>query len=157
MAQDFGLISATNFAGVKNRREVLKLGVELGAVTLAVGTGINIARPTRTAGGPGYMSSNQLMHHGHEGMGTPVTGVQPDLTNLWRVQVGGMDIDAGINFQGFFPSEIAINAGDSIWFDGGQMPGFHTVTFLGAQTLPDLLIPDPDAGTPVAGAPPRLS
>jgi hypothetical protein len=56
MAKDFGLISATNFAGVKNRREVLKLGVELGAVTLAVGTGITMPRATGTGGVPAYVS-----------------------------------------------------------------------------------------------------
>jgi plastocyanin len=96
------------------------------------------------------------MHHGQDELGTPVPGVQAEGTNLWRVQVGGMDTNAGIDFQGFFPGEITINAGDTIWFDGGQMPGFHAVTFLGSQTLPDLLIPDPDAGTPVVDAPPTL-
>jgi plastocyanin len=58
-----------------------------------------------------------------------------------------------IEIQSFLPDEITINEGDSIWFDIGQMPGFHTITFLAGQNPPGFFVPDP-AATPVAGGPP---
>lgn len=100
----------------------------------------------------------------HQDMGSPVAapqvGPQPDGTNLWRVQVGGMDMEHGIDVHGFFPGEVTINAGDTIWFEFAPMgmPGFHTVTFTSGGELPPLFIPDMVDGTPVASpeGPPRL-
>jgi plastocyanin len=87
---------------------------------------------------------------------TPVVGPQSDGTNLWRVQVGDMDMENSIDFTSFFPSEITINAGDSIWFAMAPMgPGFHTVTFLAGGEIPPIFIPDPEVASPAAG-PPQL-
>jgi len=86
---------------------------------------------------------------------TPVLGERADGSVVWHVVVGGMDLENGIDLQGFFPGEITINAGDAIWFDF-HMPGFHTVSFASGGAVPPLLIPDPDAGTPAADAPPKL-
>ncbi len=85
---------------------------------------------------------------------TPQVGKQPDGSTLWRVKVGDMMMAEQIELHTFFPSEITINAGDSIWFDM-TMPGFHTVTFPAGGDVPPAVIPDPEAGTPVAG-PPKL-
>src|SRR3954447_17085922 len=61
---------------------------------------------------------------------TPVIGPQADGSTLWKVGVGGMDMANGIEYHTFFPNDITINEGDSIWFgEDMPMPGFHTVTF----------------------------
>jgi plastocyanin len=88
-------------------------------------------------------------------MATPQIGPQADGSTLWHVKVGEMKMEELIELHSFFPSEITINAGDSIWFDYG-MGGFHTISFLSAGDIPPFFIPDPEAGTPVAGAPPKL-
>ena len=79
---------------------------------------------------------------------------------MWKVQVGGMDMENGIDVHGFFPKEITVNAGDAIWFQFAPMgmPGFHTVTFPSGEDLPPLFAPDIVDGTPVASpeGPPRL-
>jgi plastocyanin len=90
-------------------------------------------------------------------MAGPQVGPQPDGTTLWKVIVGGMDMENMIEYHAFLPGEITINAGDSIWF-AEEMPMFHTVTFLGPDQVPPFFIPDPEeaaTGTPVAG-PPKL-
>src|SRR5215204_2609090 len=69
---------------------------------------------------------------------TPQIGPQSDGTNLWKVVVGGMDMENEIEYMGFFPGEITINAGDSIWF-AEEMPMFHTVTFPGPEQLPPII------------------
>jgi plastocyanin len=86
----------------------------------------------------------------------PVVGPQADGSTLWKVALGGMVAESPIEFHTFFPGEITINAGDSIWF-AEDFPMFHTVTFPGPEPVPPLFIPDPevDASTPVAG-PPKL-
>ena len=95
-----------------------------------------------------------------EAMATPVVGPQADGTNLWKVQVGGMDMANGIDVHGYFPSALTIDAGDSVYFQFAPMgmPGFHTVTFASGGELPPLFAPDIVDGTPVASpeGPPRL-
>src|SRR4029078_3869082 len=49
-----------------------------------------------------------------EPMGTPPVGPQIDGTTVWKVQVGGMDMETGIDMHAFFPGEVTINAGDSV-------------------------------------------
>ena len=85
---------------------------------------------------------------------TPQIGAQADGSTLWKVVIGGMEMDAPIEYHGFFPGELTINAGDSVWFSEA-MPMFHTVTFPGAEEIPPIFVPDPevDASTPVAGPP----
>ena len=90
----------------------------------------------------------------------PALGKQADGSMLWKVQVGGMDMAAGIDVHAFFPNEITINAGDAIWFQFAPMgmPGFHTVTFVSGGEIPGIFAPDIVDGTPVASpeGPPRL-
>ena len=81
---------------------------------------------------------------------TPVLGEQPDGTHVWRVQAGAFDDVEMVEAMGFFPQEITINAGDSIFFD---FRGFHTATFLSGQERPFLMVPDEAAGTPTADGP----
>lgn len=91
---------------------------------------------------------------------SPVPGPQPDGTNLWQVTVGGMDMENAIDLQAFFPSQITINAGDSVHFAFMPMgmPGFHTVTFVSGGEVPPLFAPDVVDGTPVPSpeGPPRI-
>jgi plastocyanin len=99
-----------------NRREVLRL---IGGFGLATAGMVALGRRA---------SAHQ------EGAATPAAtpqvGPQADGTTLWKVVVGGMDMENMIEYHGFFPGEITINAGDSIWF-AEQMPMFHTITFPG--------------------------
>jgi plastocyanin len=93
-------------------------------------------------------------------MATPMVGPQADGSNLWKVQVGVMDMADGIDVHSFFPSEITINEGDSIWFEFMPMgvPGFHTVLFTSGADVPPLFVPDIVNGTPIPSpqGPPRL-
>jgi len=90
----------------------------------------------------------------------PVPGPRDDGTNLWKVVVGGMDMETGTDLQAFFPGEITVNAGDAVYFAFSPMgmPGFHTVTFTSGEPVPPLQVPDIVEGTPVASpeGPPRL-
>lgn len=86
---------------------------------------------------------------------TPQIGAQSDGSTMWRVKVGEMDMAEQVEFHAFFPEEITIAAGDSIWFDFG-MGGFHTASFLSGGEMPEIFVPDPDAGTPVANGAAKL-
>lgn len=103
---------------------------------------------------------NRVAAQGGTPAATPVPGPRADGTNLWKVQVGGMDAENGLDLQAFFPTEITVNAGDAIWFEFAPMgmPGFHTVTFTSGDPVPPLFVPDIVEGTPVASpeGPPRL-
>jgi plastocyanin len=157
MTKEFGSIASTSLARETNRREFLEFGAALLAATTATGMGIKSVLAAGNGGfGAGKVVFNSAAHHVHDEAGTPVPGLQADGTTLWRVQVAQMDMENKLDAQGFYPREITINPGDSIWFDG-QMPGFHSVTFpeVGAEPYP-VLIPDPDAGTPAEGAPPAM-
>ena len=87
----------------------------------------------------------------------PVLGPQADGSALWKVVVGGMDMENMIEYHGFFPGEITITAGDSIWF-AEEMPMFHTITFPLNGEVPGLQIPDPEVApaSPEAAGPPKL-
>jgi plastocyanin len=108
----------------------------------------------------GMLSLNQTRARAQEGgtpvpMVTPEFGPQADGSTMWRVQVGEMNMEEQYEFHAFFPGEITINEGDSIWFDFG-MGGFHTVTFLSGAEPPMLWITDPGGATPEAGTEPTL-
>jgi plastocyanin len=83
---------------------------------------------------------------------TPALGPQDDGSNLWEIEVGGMDVAEGIDTHAFYPTEITIAAGDTIWFNFTPMgmPMFHTVTFTSGEEVPPIIIPDMQDGTPVA-------
>jgi plastocyanin len=123
-----------------NRREVVRMMGGIGLATaglLAVGRSAGAFQDTASP------------------VAAPQVGPQADGSTLWKVVVGGMDMENMIEYHGFFPGEITINAGDSIWF-AEEMPMFHTVTFPGPEQVPPIIIPDPEAaasGTPAAGPP----
>jgi plastocyanin len=81
---------------------------------------------------------------------TPVAGLRPDGTRLWRVQSGFMSEEDLIEVALYFPDKLTINAGDSVYFNLGE---FHTVTFLGGQEAPPLIMPEPANGSPTAEQP----
>jgi plastocyanin len=134
--------------GRMSRRQLMRLVGSFGLG--AIGT-VAFARAAGAAS-QGHGMHARLQEGGTPpAVATPVVGPQADGTTLWKVQVGGMDMENKLDFQGFFPGEITVNAGDSIWFDYG-MGGFHTVTFSGSEVFP-IIVPDPEAATPVAGPP----
>src|SRR5205085_9368910 len=48
----------------------------------------------------------------------------------------------------YFPDRLTIKAGDTVrWTDKSEMEP-HTVTFLGGEAPPDLVVPEPQAGGP---------
>lgn len=124
-----------------DRREVLKVMGGLGLAATGLVAGL---RPARA-------------HQEGTPMSGPAVGPQADGTTLWKVVVGGMDMETAVELHGFFPGEITINAGDSIWF-AYDMPMFHTVTFVPAGAeVPGILIPDPEVDPATAQAgPPKL-
>lgn len=131
-------------AGRLTRRQALRL---LGAFGLTALGASKLTGPARAAeGGHQHAAMARLQPEGTPA--APVLGPRDDGTNLWKVQVGGMDMENGIHLHAFFPGDITINAGDAIWFDM-TMPGFHTVTFNSGAASPPLLIPDVVDGTPV--------
>ncbi len=139
-----------------NRRRVLQLAGGLGIASAS--GGVVLAATGGAAGGASGRSGANHAHAVHQAatpppVVTPQIGAQADGTHVWRVKVGGMDMENLIDVQAFLPSEITINAGDAIWFEFGQMPGFHTVTFTSGQEPPPLFLPDPDAATPTDGQP----
>ncbi len=71
---------------------------------------------------------------------------------IWKAPSGH---DMEKDLLAFFPGEIVINAGDSIWFAEDE-PDFHTVYFPAGGQIPPLFIPDPEVASPQAGAPPQL-
>jgi plastocyanin len=100
------------------------------------------------------------MHQASPGA-SPVPGPRDDGTMLWQVQVGGMDMENGIDLHAFFPKEITINAGDGIHFLFAPMgrPGFHTVTFTSGEEVPPIFVPAMADGTPVTSemGPPQMA
>lgn len=127
-----------------DRRTLLKAGGALGITGLALGL---VPRSAQWA------SAHQ--DASPPAMAAPELGPQADGTNIWKVMVGGMDMENRLDLQGFFPGEITINAGDQIWFAEG-MPGFHSVFFGYGAEPPALIIPDPEQASPEAGAPPQM-
>ncbi len=145
--------------GRMSRRQAARL---LAGLSLAGAGGalLNRARLGASAGAPAPLNN----HSSHSGMaqadaGTPAAsgpalGDQPDGSYVWKVQVGGMDMEHELDLQAFFPGTLTVNAGDSVYFELPDMPGFHTVTFLSGEAPPEMLVPDP-AASPTAG-PPQL-
>jgi plastocyanin len=118
----------------------------------------------RLVGGAGLATAGLLAlgrrgASGQEGtpppMVMPQVGPQADGSTLWHVKVGDMKMEQKSEIHAFLPGDITVAVGDSIWFDM-MMPGFHTVTFTAGGEVPPIFIPDPEAGTPVAGGLPKL-
>src|SRR3712207_4356552 len=156
-------------SGHMSRREAVRLLGALGLTTAGIGAiGLGAISTTSTSAGSVARGG---VHAGHGSLyaallrqdaGTPVAaatptlGEQPDGTHLWKVRVAGLDEENLIDTQAFFPKEITINAGDAIYFEFPNPPGFHTVTFLSGEDVPPLFIPDEEgapAASPVAGPP----
>ena len=156
-------------AGRISRRQLVGL---LGALGLSAA-----AAPWLIDRGAGAKTAVRAGHAGHmmplaqEGTpppaATPQLGQQPDGTTRYKVIAGGFGEETeGIELTAFYPGEITINAGDSIYW---EIRGFHNVHFLsGAPLPPDIISAGPATGvmaggTPVAGVasptagPPRLA
>src|SRR5215217_6409064 len=72
----------------------------------------------------------------HSGVAIPTAG--SDGGSVWEVQAG----DEGEEFVllRYFPDTLAIKAGDTVrWTDRSKMEP-HTVTFLGGEAPPDLIV-----------------
>jgi plastocyanin len=122
-------------------RMVGSLGLAGAAVAAGIGSSTTEARQDATPAAAGEPPP----------VATPVLGEQADGTRVWRVQAGAFDMVEMVEAMGFFPQEITINAGDTIFFD---VPAFHTVTFLSGEERPWLIVlEEPTAGTPAAGEP----
>jgi plastocyanin len=136
-----------------NRRQLMRA---MGRLGLGAAGAVALGRVAWAAPRGGHGRHTHFQEGGTSpAVATPQVGPRPDGTTLWRVQVGAMDMDNKLDFHAFFPGEITVNAGDSIWFDFGEA-AFNTVTFLsGADPIP-LAIPDPEAATPAADLPPLI-
>jgi plastocyanin len=89
-------------------------------------------------------------------MSSPELGERPDGSRVWRVQVAGDNDAELLEFMTFFPQELTINAGDTIFFDFQGHHAPHTVTFLSGEEAPKLIVPAAEGGTPAAGEPPEI-
>lgn len=136
-----------------SRREAIRL---LGGAGIGIaGAGALSAAVGASGGGAGRGWAALQQSATPAAMATPTLGKMADGSMLWHVIVGQMDMANGIEIQSFLPSEITVNEGDSIWFDIGQMPGFHTVTFLNGSKPPAIFLPDSAASPVAGGAPPN--
>src|SRR5918992_1554075 len=97
-------VIARYMQGRIDRRQALKM---LGAF----GIGASAAALSRKSSASAHQEASP----------TPIVGPRDDGTNLWKVQVGGMDMATGVDTHAFFPGEITINAGDTIWFQFAPM------------------------------------
>ena len=148
--------------GLIGRRQFVRLLGTLGVGLTAAGV-VGLGRDRRTGA---TSSGGHVRHHmfglrqdGTPGaeepapVATPQLGQQPDGTTTWKVVVGGeVEEEVGvIELEAFFPRQITVNAGDSVFFD---IRGFHNVHFYpgGGSPVPRF-VPDPATGTPTAGAP----
>jgi plastocyanin len=138
--------SSDLFQAIISRRTALKLLGAAGIATAALPRSVALA--------------HQGEHAEASPAASPVPGPRDDGTMLWKVQVGGMDMENAIDFHAFFPGEITINAGDGILFDFAPMgrPQMHTVTFTSGEPMPPMFIPRMEDGTPVVSeaGPPQL-
>ncbi len=131
-------------AGQISRRRLTRLLGALGLTGAAIAAGIG--RTTAAARQEATPAAEEPPP-----VATPVLGEQADGTRVWRVQVGAFDEAEMVEAMGFFPQEITINAGDSVFFD---FRSFHTVSFLAGGEAPLLIvIEEPGPGTPAAGEP----
>ncbi|MGE3798559.1 MAG: plastocyanin/azurin family copper-binding protein [Thermomicrobiales bacterium] len=139
-----------------NRRVLLTTGAAGVATLVAASRGmVALASPVSAAARNIVRSQDDATPEAMP-MASPMPGPQADGSMLWKVMVGGMDMENAIEYHGFFPGEITINAGDSIWF-AYDMPMFHTVTFPGPGDVPPIFIPDPEATAPATPSPlPKL-
>ena len=85
---------------------------------------------------------------------SPVAGPRDDGTNLWEVEVGGMDMESNVDMHAYFPTDLTIGAGDTVWFNFTPfgMPMFHTVTFTSGEPIPPIQVLYIVEGTPTVDA-----
>ena len=68
--------------------------------------------------------------------------------HTYRVLVGAEQARRGVSLMGYYPSHIRIHVGDTVrWTQNSNE--IHTVTFLGGQPLPELILPAASLGLPV--------
>ena len=130
-------------AGTLSRRDAVRILTALGLTAAGASTHRGVGAQEATPDSPA--------------MATPSLGMRPDGTRMWRVQVsGGSEADL-LEFMTFFPRELTINAGDTVFFDFQGLFAPHTVTFLAGQETPPLIVPaDDTAATPAGDEPPTV-
>ena len=143
-------------AGRVSRRRALGLLTGLGLTATGAAALIGRGGGEASAGSAGGHAGHARLGHHQEAAGTPgaeappatpVLGERPDGTRVWRVQVAAFSEPDMAEAMAFFPEEITVAAGDSIFFDN---QGFHTVTFLSGAPVPPLAVPTTAPGTPAA-------
>ncbi len=144
-------------AGRMNRRHAIGL---LAALGVSFGAAARLLDDTvaKNAPGGGHDGHGALrLQEGTPGaeapppVATPILGEQPDGTFVWRVRAGGGSEEDLIDAQAFFPEEITVNAGDTVFF---EIRGFHTVTFPSGGEVPKLFLQEDGPGTPAMGGTP---
>ncbi|MGQ0568735.1 MAG: cupredoxin domain-containing protein [Armatimonadota bacterium] len=57
----------------------------------------------------------------------------------WRVIAGGVNRDGAVWSNAYHPRRVEIGVGDTLTW---QFDGFHTVTFLGGEPFPEIIVPE---------------
>jgi plastocyanin len=72
--------------------------------------------------------------------------------HTYTVLVGAESVHRGVDVMAYFPDKLTINVGDTVhWVQNSNE--IHTVTFLGATPLPDLIVPAASLGLPATPSP----
>ena len=73
----------------------------------------------------------------------------------YKVLVGAEQARRGVSLMGYYPSHIKIHVGDTVrWIQNSNE--IHTVTFLGGQPLPELIVPAASLNLPADPQSPGL-
>ncbi len=82
----------------------------------------------------------------------PKASPHPTKAQTYKVLVGAEQARRGVSLMGYYPSHIRIHAGDTVrWIQNSNE--IHTVTFLGGQPLPELILPAMSLGLPDTPSP----
>ena len=77
----------------------------------------------------------------------PKATPHPTKAQTYKVLVGAEQARRGVSLMGYYPSRIRIHVGDTVrWIQNSNE--IHTVTFLGGQPLPELIVPAASLGLP---------
>jgi len=151
---------ARHRAGKLTRRQVIGLlgALGLSAAAVPVLVGRNASAKTATGGHGGHLTAAQEPAAAAPAA-TPSLGERPDGSATFKVVAGGMVMEELIDVLAFFPTEVTVNVGDSLFW---ETAGFHNVHFLSGQPLPPGIVPETalvGAASPPASpasGPPRL-
>lgn len=141
-----------------DRRRMIGALAALGLSTAAAPRVLASDGAAPSGGHAGHMAAAQEGGAGAP-VATPQLGERADGSFTHKVVAGGGEMEEMIDLLAFFPEEVTVNAGDSIFW---ETRGFHNVHFLPSEELPALIVPESTVGgvgSPAAspaGAQPRL-